>query len=279
MNSKLKLLLTEPFFHFLLLGGLLYLFYNFTQEDTPSNKKSINISAYEIDQLKISYKNSYNREANKIELAYLIQSKLYEKILLKEAESLKLDKRDDVIVKKIIDKMHFIMSGESSALEPTEDELFDFYKQNIKDYSKIKTLSFNHIFLNTNKIEKAQKLLKFIKIAHVKAEDAHNFSDSLDDIDGHSSYKNIDYKTINRKYGNYFTNKIFQLRSHTWSQPIHSKYGLHLIYITDKNVADSYSFDEVQDRVYRDYLLQRKEASIKKAYEKFSLQYQLNRSK
>jgi len=114
-------------------------------------------------QLKIEYKEQFQRDINSIELQSFIETKIFQKILLKEAQSLKLDTKDKLITQRLVDKMKFIMVSEGSTTEPTEDELFIYYKNNIDEYSKIKNLSFVHIFLDTRDITKANSLLNIIK--------------------------------------------------------------------------------------------------------------------
>ncbi len=274
MLHKIKHIFLEPFFHFILLGTVLYMFYNSTQKDNDMTKEIINISEYETTQLKNIYQTTYSKKADEKTVQYLIKNRVYEKILLKEARSLKLDQTDPIIVNRMIKKMHFIMTNESANIEPTEEELYLFYKKNIKDYSQIKDISFSHIFLDTFAIKKATDLLKLLTIADVNPKDAKSFSDKLE---GNSQLKNLNYTMLKAQYGVYFANKIFLQRSATWSKPIQSKYGLHLIYVTSKNTTDSYDFNEVIDRVYQDYLYERQKRTLKEAYQKFSLQYELKK--
>ena len=80
------------------------------------------------------------------------------------------------------------------------------------------------------------------------------------------------------KFGNYFALKVFQLTKNKWHMDIPSKRGHHFIYIYDLNVSKPYMFDEVEDRVYQDYLDNRKEQMFNDAYKRFSTQYLLKRS-
>ncbi len=271
LNTSVKNIFLEPFFHFILMGVALYFFYAISQETEISSKEVIKISSSDITQLKSKYKSSFNKDATEIEVAYLVKNLEYEKILLKEARTLNLDTQDSVITKRLIDKMHYIMNEQGSKIEPNEEELLSYYKKNKQEYSQIKSLSFSHIYLNTNEIKKAKKLLGFIKSSNLKYSDASSFSDTFS---RGNSEKNISFKDLKESYGNYFTQKIIQLKSNFWSQPIHSKNGLHLVYITDKTVSFPYSFDEVQDRVYADYIEQLKDDSIKLSYEKLTSQYE-----
>ena len=276
LNTSVKKIFLEPFFHFILMGVALYFFYDISQETDISSKEVIKISSSDIAQLKSKYKNSFNKDATSVEIAYLVKNLEYEKILLKEAKTLNLDTQDSIITKRLIDKMHYIMNEQGSKVEPSEEELLSFYKMNMKEYSQIQTLSFSHIYLNTNEIIKAQKLLSFIKNSNLNPKDASSFSDTFS---RGNSEKDINFNDLKESYGNYFAKKVVQLKSNTWSQPLHSKDGIHLVYIRDKIVSFPYSFDEVQDRVYSDYIEELKNESIKLSYKKLTSQYRFIKNK
>jgi len=269
-------MLKEPFIHFLILGIILFTYFQLNQLENNNTKQIINLSKYEIMQLKIEYKKQFQRETNSVELQTLIDNEIFEKILLKEAQSLNLDTKDKVITQRLVEKMKFIMANKSAIIEPSEEDLFTFYKNNITEYSYIENLSFVHIFLDTRDIQKAKSLLNIIKISHVKAQNASSFSDKFN---GYAKFKNINKTQLTKEYGKYFTNKIFYLKSGVWSEPILSKYGYHLINITNKNVLKPYDFNEIQDRVYKDFLAQRKEDTIIDSYKRFALQYEVKRIK
>ncbi len=275
MRDFTNYILKEPFFHFIALGILIFIYFYINQNQNTTTKQIINLSKYEIMQLKIEYKEQFQRDINSIELQSFIETKIFQKILLKEAQSLKLDTKDKLITQRLVDKMKFIMVSEGSTTEPTEDELFIYYKNNIDEYSKIKNLSFVHIFLDTRDITKANSLLNIIKIADIKAKDAKSFSNPFS---GYDKFQDINKTKLKKEYGNYFTNKVFHLKSDIWSTPIPSKYGYHLINITAKNISEPIDFNEVLDRVYKDFLSHRKEESIKKSYEKFALQYEIKKN-
>jgi hypothetical protein len=45
--------------------------------------------------------------------------------------------------------------------------------------------------------------------------------------------------------------------------------------VTDKKVTQPYSFDEVEDRVYEDYMMQKRREQKQKSFQKIASQYKL----
>jgi len=263
----------EPLFHFIVLGFVLYLYYNVTSSDASAiDKKSIRISSYEIQQMKLDYKKEWQRDITKESLDALIAKKYYEKLLLSEAYSMGLEKQDKSISEKLIKQMQHIMINSSEIVEPTEEQLYQYYKKNIDDYSIIKNLSFSHVYFSNPKDKKIDTMLKLLKIAEVDARNASSFGEEFHE----SNYiKEFTLEQVKSIYGHYFANKLFDLKQGLWHKAVQSKYGVHLIYITEKKIDEAYPFDEVQSRVYLDYLEEDRRDRESESYKKMNTQYSL----
>jgi len=271
MQKLFKTLINEPLTHFLLLGLLLFIYFDMTATDVQTqNKTIITLSSSEIIKLKTEYKNRYHKEIDTDQLQELIEQKFYEKLLVDEALSLNLVMQDDVIIKHLLKQMQFIMLNSKEFVEPTEEELLAYYKSNIKEYSHIKTLSFSHIYFSKRDDERIEELITLLNITDKNSSVASSFGDKFQ---GTIDIKDSSYEEIKKEYGNYFTSKLFTSKSSLWHNKIFSKYGTHLVYITDKNVTIPYSFDDVQDRVYEDYLREQRTQQERDAYKVIKAQY------
>ncbi len=269
-------IIREPFFHFLVLGILLYMYYDFTVDDTTpsSNKKIITITPYEIAQIKTTFKKIWHTQANNIELESLIQQYYRKNILLDEALTLGLEKHDPIITAHVIKKMQHLLLNETELVEPDEDELKIYYKKHLNAYSRVHTVSFSHIyFQNLSDIqEKEIKILLDNNL--VKLENAYFYGDTFD---GKYHIFDLNRSTCKKKFGNYFTSQLFKMMPHIWQGPIRSKMGIHFVYVDEKETFETYPFDEVESRVYTDYLRERKIKSYQEAYQKILTQYELKR--
>ena len=156
--------------------------------------------------------------------------------------------------------------------EPTEKELKKYYNKNIEDYSMINTISFATIYFSNPKDKRVDETYKLLNIADVNASEAKFFGEKSPIAD---SVKNYTFERVKQDYGTYFANKLFKLKKGMWYKAIHSKNGVRLVYITDKNVSKAYSFDDVQGRVYSDYLQERRKKVHDKAYKNIVSKYEL----
>jgi hypothetical protein len=262
----------EPLLHFLLLGAIVYVYFITVHQEVDLDKKQIVFSAYEVQKIKDNYKKEYKRELDKETLQILIAQKYYNAILLDKAFSTKIAQNDVLVSKRLLKKMQFIMLDRSKYKEPTQKELYDYYMKNIHDYSQVRTISFSSVFFQNDKDTKIIPSYKLLGIAKVDALNARGFSDRSD-LPYHVS--NANAQEIQKNYGKYFQGKLFRLKQGSWHKPIQSKKGTRLVYVTDKQIGEPYAFDEVESRVYEDYIAQKAKEQKEKAYEEMAIQYSL----
>ncbi|MDF1877484.1 peptidyl-prolyl cis-trans isomerase [Sulfurimonas sp. SAG-AH-194-L11] len=269
-------LLQEPLVSFLLLGFILYLYYtNVAQDDVSEDTKvEISVTPYEIQTLKKEYTKKYDKKISEEELTLYIQDLYRQKVLLEESIRLNLHKSDTLIVKRLVEKMEFILLGSVEYTEPSETQLYEYYMKNIEDYSELKRVSFVHIYFSD--VAKMNVLYNLARFGSLSPSGVKNFGEPFQ---GSLSYRNISYQQVQKKFGKYFASKLFKLKKGVWHKGLHSKYGVHLVYITDKISTHPYKFDEVEARVYDDYLAQRTDKIIKKAYKDILQNYNLGEQK
>ena len=262
----------EPLLHFLFLGAIVYIYFIVVHKETALDTKLITISSYEIQKLKTTYKKEYKREVDTTTLKILIAQKYYEEVLLEKAFATKIAQNDTVVSQRLLQKMQFIMLDRSKYKEPTQKELYDYYMENIEEYSEIKTISFSNVFFRNDKDKRITKTYKLLEMANVNSANAKAFSD-VSSLPYHVT--NASYKEIEKTYGKYFAKKLFKLRKGVWHKAIHAKDGARLVYVTDKETLKAYAFDDVETRVYEDYIAQQEKMQKEKAYEEIASQYSL----
>lgn len=270
MIKIVKKIALEPLFHFLVFGFVLYVFYNLSSDEPLKSKKIIEISSHELQQIQSEYKNEFHKEMNKEELEAFKQKKYYEKMLLNEAYSLGLEKQDAFISQRLLKQMEHIMVSSSSVIEPSEEELYQYYEKNKEDYSVINSLSFSQIYFSNPKNEGIETALRALQLAEVSASQASSFGEASP-----ISYQinNIAFNELEEMGGKYFASKLFSLKKGVWHKPVLSKFGAHVLYVREKKVGEAYSFDEVQERVYTDYLEEEQKNRAEKSYKKIRSQY------
>jgi len=274
MIKIIRKVIKEPLVHFLILGGIIYIYYSSqaTEDQTPTTQKIV-LTKQEQDQIKLNYKEKHDKLPDDVMFNILADEALYDKVLLSEAYRLQLDKHDPVISQRLLKQMKFILLNSVKLKEPSEDELYKYYKKNIKEYSKIEKLSFYTILFKDPKDKEIDTIELMLNRFDINASYASYFGDKDSRLNHNPD---VTYQDVKNLFGKYFANKLFVLQEGKWSKPIHSKYGSHIVYIVDKVVSTPYPFDDVQDRVYQDFLDQNRSNIIKKSYKDILKSYTLD---
>ncbi len=259
----MKNIIKEPLLHFLVLGALLYIFYTLNATDTQPKdvmqKATITLNKNNIEQLQKEFTQTFHRSPSPQMMQLLIKNEIQKEILLHEAYKLKLYKEDKAIQKLLLQKMHFILNAATKPKEPSEEQLHNYYTKHIKEFSQRENISFYAINFTSLTKEAQKKFYTLVK-------ETSNFHDF-------KYYKQRTPQEIRKEFGTYFLQKILQLPKQTLSHAIATKNGIAFVYITDYNTTTPYSFDAVQERVYKDYLQEKKHLLLQKLLATFKKSY------
>ncbi|MDQ7067632.1 MAG: peptidylprolyl isomerase [Sulfurimonas sp.] len=130
------------------------------------------------------------------------------KVLLEESIGLGLHKSDAFIVKRLIEKMEFILLGSVEYKEPSEEELHEYYLKNIKEYSQVKSLSFVHVYFS-QKLNNMHELYTMSHFTKLAPKDIKNLGDKFE---GSQTYRDISEDKLQDIFGKYFASKLFKLK-------------------------------------------------------------------
>ena len=129
---------------FILLGvfiGFLALFYGIN----ISQKTSIYVSGSEIKNLINIWEDQTGRPPTNKEIDMIIKNLVNEEILYQEALKLGLNKNDKIIKRRLIQKLEFYKESENLN-KVKEENIIEYYNENINSYILNKRYSFKHIF-------------------------------------------------------------------------------------------------------------------------------------
>src|SRR5512147_138862 len=110
MSNTMKRLLREPLVHFLLIGGLLFGVYSLAPggSATPAASREIRLSYDELGQLVLLFKSQWRREPTAEEFNRMVEDKVQGEILYREALAMGLDRSDEIVKRRMAQKMQFL---------------------------------------------------------------------------------------------------------------------------------------------------------------------------
>ncbi|MEO8326248.1 MAG: hypothetical protein ABI618_10380, partial [Nitrospirota bacterium] len=146
----LKQLSREPLLHFLLIGLVLFVAYLTLHQEKNRNNPSQRIVLTEDDllQLRAGWIGQGRPSPTPEDMRRLIESKVREEILYREALALGLDKGDTIVRRRLAQKMEFLAEDLGSLDEPKTDELKTWFEKNRERFTLPPRISFHHLYFS-----------------------------------------------------------------------------------------------------------------------------------
>jgi len=240
----MKKILKEPLFQFLLIGLGLFLLYNLVKTEETENE--IVIDTFLMNELVAKWQMKRTREPSLQEMKGLIELYIEQEVMYREALAMNLDHNDEIIKRRLAQKMEFISDEFAESLQPNEKMLKDYYEEHKESYSKPSVYSLKQVYFSEDKrvnaVEDAKKI--------IEEKNPENFGDPLSLP---SNYTNTSADKIAIDFGFAFAGALDTLSLKKWNGPVRSGFGVHLVFIENKQPAGFYTFDEVADKVNVDY--------------------------
>lgn len=190
------------------------------------------------------------------ELSGLVQSYIREEVLYREALALGLDRDDQVVRRRLAQKIEFLAQDLATAGEPGEAELRTFYEEHPEIFEEPARITFSHIYINADKhgadsVAVAERQLTDLE----KGADPNQLGDRFM---LQSEYLRKSPDEVARHFGRQFAEAIFQVEPGTWAGPVQSGYGLHLVLVDVVEAAFQPPFEEVRQPVRDEFMSYRR---------------------
>lgn len=151
--------------------------------------------------------------------------------------AVKLGFDNDIVIRRLLqEKMRLLLKQKQNGTLIQEKEVVAYIEKNQEQFLESANVSFNHVFLNQElhgqKIqEHAKTLLTKLRRKLVTPEIAVQYSDAF--LLNYQFQAQSQTK-VTRYFGAEFAESVFKLTPGTWSEPINSPFGLHLVWVSKK---------------------------------------------
>ena len=266
--------LREPLLHFLLIGAALFIFYTLQNDDVLADSNRIVISEAQIDHLAALWKKRWLRTPTRKELDGIIEQKIREEVLYREALAMGLDNNDSVIRRRLAQKVQFLFSDLAMQVEPTDDQLVDYLKDKTDKFKLPGSIRFKQVYFNTDKRgaqsqSDAEQLLT--RLTHSSL--SMDITQAGDTFMFGQQHDEISETEVARLFGKDFTSTLFALPVAKWQGPVVSAYGLHLVYIEKIMPSVLPDLAAVRDKVRKQWLAEQRRAQDESFYLNLRQQY------
>jgi hypothetical protein len=240
---KFRAVITSPLIHFFAWGGLIFAGYGLFN-DVPAEpaQNAIVLTPQQATRLADRFAATWRRPPTTEELGGLMRSWAEEEAFVREALALGLDRDDEVIRRRLSQKMQFLAESGAAALEPDDAALQAFLEANPDSFARPAQVAFQQVMLPSAPSGDARA----IRVA----------------LDGGQDPATLGSPTllpaampltpdtgIDRVFGEGFSAALEALPQGSWQGPVTSSYGQHLVRVTERIEASLPTLAEVRNRV------------------------------
>ena len=247
----LRKLMREPLLHFLLAGLLIFAVYTLLSpaplRTAPSDQ--IVLTKDDLRQLAMQWIAQGRPLPTADQMHALVEQKLSEEMLFREAVALGLDKDDEIIKRRLAQKMGFLAEDVAALQNPGEAELKTWFGQNATRFALPPRASFRHLYFSFDRPSSRDRAVATLDKIAGKPSDIPDLATVADRFMFQNYYAERAPEQIAKVFGPDFAKALFQLKAGAWQGPVESGYGWHLVFVDTIEPGRVPAFEEIEPDV------------------------------
>ena len=277
--SPIRRLLREPLLHFLVLGAALFAAYTYfgPRLDTAANpSREIRLTPDELVQLATAFQAQWRRPPTVEEFAALAEDRIRQEVLYREALALGLDKDDEIVKRRMAQKMQFIAEDVAAAHEPSPAELEAWFDQHQDRFRLPGRVSFRQLYFSPDKrgAHARDDAARALEQLAGQPEDAGAAASLGDRVIFQDYYRDRTGEFLGKEFGPRFALDVTsRLAAGSWQGPVESGMGWHLVFIDTVIPGRVPAFSEIEPDVRTAWLGEQKALAWDKAYKAMRAKY------
>lgn len=273
----LRQILSEPLLHFFVVAALVFGGYRlfFAEPEQAADPQRVELTADDIRQLALTWLAQGRPEPSPDEMRSLIDQKVTEEILFREAVALGLDQDDQIIKRRLAQKMDFLAADLAALEEPTDAQLADWYSKHSDRFALPPHASYRHLYFSPDKRGDGAHDDAAAALAALagKPADAPEGKALADTFMLRNYYGDTTPEQTAKEFGPAFADALFGLKPGAWQGPVQSGYGWHLVWVDSIEPGRVPLYEEVKPDVKEAWLDDRYQEVKRTALEEMRSRY------
>jgi peptidyl-prolyl cis-trans isomerase C len=266
----------DPLVHFLLVGALLFAAYSWggADRETESGDNRIVVDQAQLDHLTTLWRAQWKRDPAPSDLAAIIDRHLRQEVFYREALKMNLDHNDEIIRRRLAQKMEAVANDLSKLMDPpTEEQLRSFFHDREDLFELPRAFAFRQVLFLPREAAEPSRMEETLAALQ---QGAGIPSARLNKLGLPADWSLTAVATLDNSFGPGFADALDALPVGTWSGPVRSGYGWHLVLLEEKRDAVLPDFDEVRDIVARQYEYYSVLEAQERVYEELANNYEIS---
>jgi len=246
----------EPLLQFFFLGAVLFAAAHGRATEKADASRRIVVDAGVVRRLAALYEMQAGTKASPSKLEVLVDDYIREEVLYREAVRMGLDQNDEIVRRRLSQKLEFLERSLVDVPDPSDAALEEYYEQHAAQFTAPATVTFSHIYFSPDidgsaaAKRRAEAVLRQIESRHaVRAREAG------DPFPLQHDYAAIEKRDVAQLFGQFpIVDALFSAPTGRWIGPVQSGYGWHLVFISRRQEPALLPLVQIKARVKQAYL-------------------------
>ena len=270
--------LHEPLVHFLALGSALFAISQFVDSNRGGAERlsRIEITPDDIRQVEVVWQAQWQRLPTPEELRGLLEAKVQEEVMYREALALGLDRGDTIVKRRLAQKMEFLGEDLSALPDPSPAVLRAWFKEQAQRYALPGRLSFRHLYFASGRRGTPARQAANAALSALSRHRAEAATTGVeaDPFMYQDYYADREPDQVAAVFGSAFAKSVFELDARpSWQGPVESGFGWHVVRVETRSAGRVPAFDEVESMVRKDWVTEQRAEARRKAFEVMRARY------
>ncbi len=267
----------EPLLHFVLIGLALFVGYGALNPEAErrDNSSRIEITRDDLRQLEVAWMAQWRRHPTAEEMRALIDAKVREEILYREALALGLDKDDTIVKRRLAQKMAFLAEDISAVRDPGREELRAWFEKNRERFALPGLVSFRHLYFSPDSRGERAREMAARALERVAGRPADIPFTVGDRFMFQDYYGDSRLEEVAGVFGIQFAQALFRVQPGAWQGPLESGLGWHLVFVSSITPGRVPAFEEIEPDVKTAWMDERRGEARARAFQAMKARYEV----
>lgn len=267
----------EPLAQFLLFGLVVFALYRVANPDGGGSRHRIRLTEDDLAQLQVAILAQERPAPTPAEMRALIEERVRQEVLYREALAMGLDQGDEIVRRRMAQKMEFLAEDLSDLTPPSDSTLRQWFSGHQSQFLVPARVTFRHLYFSPD-TRGRQALAAASGGARVVAGRPIEWPGAArvgDQFPLQDRYADRTPAQVSAVFGAGFAEAVFQLTPGTWSGPIESGLGWHVVGVEELRPPEVPNFEEVEADVRAAWIDARRAEYKRQAYAEMRAKYRV----
>jgi peptidyl-prolyl cis-trans isomerase C len=243
----------DPLLHFVVLGALLFAAYAWVgpgRVGVPREERIV-VDQAQLDHLQAMWRAQWKRDPGPGDVAAIIDRHVRQEVFYREALKRNLDHNDEIVKRRLAQKMEAVASDLGMLMQPpSEQQLRAFYDQRKDLFVQPRAFALRQVLFLPEEADEGSRM-KAVLAALQRGAPVPPDRQGKAALRG--DWPLTSAAALDNAFGPGFAKALEGLPPGTWSGPVRSGYGWHLVLVQEKRDPSLPAFDQVRDEVAKQH--------------------------